>query len=155
MFWYFNAKKTMKIISTFLLGFGVAVIAFTSCKKQDDPPAKSSLSSYIQGTWKATFRATDDNANGVMDASEKVVDSADLGNTFTFNPNSTFVIKQTGVTVGEEIWTLTNNNTYLKLMDTAAGGVPEFLHIDFLSSSAMTLRDTIGGTAQWIVLEKL
>lgn len=63
---------------------GLATTLFASSCKKDEQDL-------LVGTWTAQYGAEDDNNNGVMDASEKIV-STDHKNTLTLNADGTGVI---------------------------------------------------------------
>jgi hypothetical protein len=139
-------KKSKLVIACICLLF----VAFASCKKKHNPSAQDN----IVGKWKITEEATDLNGNGVMDANEIHIDTSLSNIIVTFNANGTAITSLSGLPYYSFLWALTNNSTYLKTTDTSSGGAIQFLHIDNLTSSSMTLKDTTGGTVGWEVWTK-
>ena len=129
---------------------GIAVFAFASCKKKNNP----SVSDRLHGTWRPAFNAADANGNGVLDASEKVADSTSTVFKMTFNSNNTLVIYYMDTAIDQQSWNLQNGDTYIKFLDSAVGASPLYLHIDEITSSSMTLKDTSGGVVSWSIYAK-
>ena len=140
----------MKFRTVLFMGASVAIFAFASCKKK----SSASVSSNLQGTWRATYDAVDANGNGVLDANEKVTDTTTAKFKMTINSNNTLVIYYMDTAIDQQSWTLQNGDTYIKFLDTAAGSTPTYQHIDNISSSSMTLKDTTGGIVSWTIYAK-
>lgn len=140
----------MKLANIALTGLCITLIVFASCKKHNNP----SVSDNLVGTWKATYTATDTNGNGIMDPNERMVDTADANFRLVFNANGTLALTLFGTPIAQSSWSLINSNTYLKTVDTGSAGTTTIQHIDNLTSSSLTLKDTTGGTATWTIFAK-
>lgn len=125
--------------------------AFTSCKKSKSSPQHDN----VTGNWKKTAYAIDTNNNGVMDANEVLpIDSVSAKLIVVFNGDGSGQIITGNVTLNQFAWSLENNNTLLKLIYRDPAGKTTIQHIDNLTSSAMTLKDTSGISAIWDIFNK-
>jgi hypothetical protein len=127
------------------------LFAVVSCKKSSSSP---SVQSEIVGTWVASKDAVDLNGNGVMEANEIYADTSFPGATLVFSSSGTFSDVFMGIPLVTGSWKLVNNNTYLETSDTLYGGSTDYQHIDNLTTTSLTLRDTTGGQTSWTILTK-
>jgi hypothetical protein len=149
-------KNTLKSI------FGISaicLIAFASCKKKEDDSTKSRLT----GKWKWTQYATDDNNNGIRDASE-LIQVNDTGVVFLyFNDNGSGLETFSDVGITDTIpftWALENGDKDIRLISTmnTANPAGTLTHIEALSGSEMILKDTATSVAgivnSWNIFKK-
>ena len=92
-----------------------------------------------------------------MDAGEVITgDTSWLHQTLTFNGNGTLSGSYYN-SISTAKWEFASNNTWLKVTSTDTGlsyGQVNYLQIINLSSSALTLKDTVGGI-NWFMYTKL
>lgn len=86
--------------------FALGVLAFGSCKKDDDGKSRHDM---IVGTWSTYRVGSDDNANGMFDASEQdTVATGDMS-TVTFNGDGSGSLVSPLITL-PFTWNLGNND---------------------------------------------
>ncbi|HRO42958.1 MAG TPA: hypothetical protein PL009_08995 [Flavipsychrobacter sp.] len=143
------------------LTLSIAVVAamIAGCKKDDKDQSRRDM---ITGAWTISQGGTDANNNGIIDAGE-VENASDttMSGTMTFNNNGTAaaVFNVMGLPIGlSGTWELVNNENALRMISTFAGSTDtSYFEIKALSTSNLTLRDTLGASmndASWIVLKK-
>ena len=141
-------NKNLLIILSVCFTFAACL----SCKKT----TKSSVQhDDIMGKWRRTRVAIDTNGNKKIDDLELLSPSSyDSTHVLVFNSDGSGLITSSNVSVGTFSWSLENNNTYLRIdyAGSATGTITQ--HIDTLSSSAMTLRDTTGVSVVWNLYTK-
>jgi len=132
-----------------------AGLSFASCSK----PGSSSSSATVVGTWTMQRQATDNNGNGIADASEWSTAASQGITLATLTVNSggsgsehykaSFTVAGTTYnidTMENFTWALENSNTYIAVTQ---GGTTTHMHLDTLTANLMTTKDTTGGTASW------
>lgn len=140
----------MNKITIAAIGICIVLAAFASCKKKHNPSVQDNL----LGKWKLNKEAIDTNGNGKMDANEVFTDTSSANYLLIFNADGTITETYLNVPARQLTWSLENNNTYLKIVDTSSGGKTTHKHIDELTSTSMTWKDTTGGTATWTIFAK-
>ncbi len=142
----------MKPTHLILLAAACMIIALDSCKKKSNGnPTKDNL----VGTWNPTTEAKDANGNGVMDGAEVVAAYLYGGHKLAFNADGTVsILAINGGLSGEWTWALEQNNTYLRTADKKTGTNVVYQHMDNITSTAMTLKDTTGGVTTWYIFAK-
>lgn len=129
----------MKTLSKLLVVAGLFMMAFASCKKDDNSSSPSS-SIVTQGQWKVTLFSE----NGVVETSK-------FSNyVFTFNSNGTVTAVRSGSTVNGS-WSDGNDDSQKKLNMNFASPVDfteisDDWHILQESSSKIELEDVSGGS---------
>jgi hypothetical protein len=129
-------KKTTLAIAVATM----AVFSFSSCKKDDDSPSRSSM---IIGTWKETENGEDTNNNGTWESSEKQSVASVDAVTLVFSGNGTGTINASGFT-GTTTWTLLNNDNDVHIVATLPiVGTQTFdFNIVSLTQQNVVVRDT-------------
>ena len=139
----------MKNITAILLILATGLLTFPACKKNHSSSVP--VSTEITGKWKLVKYGIDINGNGKMDSYEVVTDTSSVI-VWAFNMDSTCTISNALGVVSSFNWALKFNNTYVKT--TYPMGLNGWYHIDNISSSSLTLRDTSGGGIVWDILSK-
>jgi hypothetical protein len=138
-------KRNIKLV------FGVCamgLIAIGACKKSSN----SSPSTPVSGKWKLVQDGFDLNSNDTLDANEITADSSSTYYTFNNNGSGsvTGMLGTTSIT-SPFTWTLLYTNTWLK---EVIGTDTTYYHVDALTATSMTLRDTTGGFVNWTIYTK-
>lgn len=125
------------------------LIAVAACKKENN---NDQVKENLTGKWKATTNALDDNGNGIMDAGETFPDGIYLTHNLVFTSDGVLTIVNGTIIAGKKNWELAHGNTYLHTFESTSS---TYYHIDALTSSSFTLKDTTGGHITWITFAKL
>ncbi len=130
------------------------IIAALSCKK---PGGSTPVSTAIIGSWAYSKVYIDTNLNGIMDANEMFSDTSFPHQVLKYNSDGTVIGTYYGAPWSKGTWELTNNNTYIKTTDTAAGAIPSYAQIISISSTSFEVKDTAttgGHHVEWVFLTK-
>jgi hypothetical protein len=134
-----------------IIGMCLLLAAFLSCNQKSG----SSVKDNIVGKWKVVKDATDLNGNGKIDANEEVTDTANADFLLIFDANGSFTITAAGIQVAEMTWTLENDNTVVRTIDTSSGARDTtYQHIDNITATNMTLKDSSVVPVKWSVFVK-
>jgi DNA-binding beta-propeller fold protein YncE len=137
----------MKYVILFIaLSAGMAI--FVACKK-----TSGGAKSMLEAKWKSEQAGYDANGN-------KAIDSNELHTTDSLNEYRLFNSDGSGAEIGVNFgnyplpfyWALSTDNQYLRITDTSNNAT--IFHIDVLTNTQLTLRDTAGGVAVWNVYKK-
>jgi len=141
----------MKSLKLAVGSIALASFFFFSCSKSD---SNSSSSNKLVGSWNYITSISDDNNNGVIDATDGVDSLAAFGFEVTFNANGTgSTTSLLDTTVNNLTWTLSNNNTTLGVkMDTDS--VFSYVTLVSLTSTQMQIKDTNNTPTNWVNLTK-
>jgi hypothetical protein len=139
-------KTTKSVLAVLVLGITV----MSACKKSD---SNKSTHDKIVGSWKIAQIYVDTNGNGVQDAGELLTDTSLAHQILQFNANATVITTYYGIPVSQATWSLSNNDTYLNLLDTSSGSNPDHISIQSITSNSLVLKDTSDAT-EWIYLTK-
>lgn len=141
----------MKSLKLAVGSIALASFFFFSCSKTK---SNSTSSSSLVGTWNYVTSITDDNKNGVIDATDNVDTLTALGLQVTFNANGTgSTTSLLDTTISPLTWTLTNNNTTLGVkMDTDS--VFDYVTVVSLTSTQMQIKDDSDSTINWVNFTK-
>lgn len=141
----------MKSLKLAVGSIALASFFFFSCSKTD---TKSSISSRILGTWNYDTYITDNNNNGVIDATDQVDTLTDFGFKVTFNANGTgSTTSLLDTTIKNLTWNLANNNTELGVkLDTDT--TFEYSTIVSCTATQMQLKNTGDSLITWLNLIK-
>ena len=128
-------------------------LTFASCKKS------SSSSPTVVATWTMQRQATDNNMNGVADASEWVTMASqgitlatltvNSGGTGSQHIKGSFTVGSTTINVDTTeyfTWVLENSNTYIAVNQS---GTTTHMHLDTLTNNLMVTKDTSNSTITW------
>lgn len=141
----------MKLLKLAVGSIALASFFFFSCSKSD---SKSNSSNALVGTWNYVTSISDDNNNGVIDATDGVDSLAAFGIKVTFNANGTGSTTSLMDTTTQNLsWTLSNNNTTLGVKldtDTAFS----YVTVVSLTSTQMQIKDTTSSPTNWVNLSK-
>lgn len=131
---------------TFVLAF--AAIAFASCNKSNN---NNQTKDNLIGTWTAATNATDNNGNGIMDANETFPDTRYVMYDLAFSADGKLTYLNNHIVAGIANWELTTDNSYLRIFETTNS---LSYHIDAITASVLTVKDTSGGRISWVVFNK-
>ena len=115
----------------------IGIYAFSSCSKSG---SSSNPQTEITGTWKITSQSYDSNSSGTLN---KVVtsDTSWAHAFYVFNSTGTFVRTYYSQT-SQATWSLVNNNSYLKFIDTSSSARTTYDLIVSLNSTTLQIKDT-------------
>jgi len=132
----------MKKVTVAIAVAAMAVLSFSSCKKDDDNNGPTGRAAQVVGTWTPTFEGLDDNQNGIWEASEKT--PATLAGTLKFESNGTGSVTLQGVPFGTLTWSLMNNDNDLRVIQTLTGFGTDttYFNIVSLTANEAIVRDT-------------
>lgn len=123
-----------------------------SCSKSTGPSLQHNE---ITGKWRKTRSAIDTNGNGKMDPIELLApDSYDSTHVFVFNSDGSGQIIYQNLIAGSFSWSLENKNSYLRMSYPGTSAAPTLQHMDTLTTTAMTLKDTTGSRLSWSLYNK-
>lgn len=142
-------KRLNRIITT----AGASLLLLGSCKKDNNN--NNVVHDNLIGSWKAVTDARDSNNNGIIDAGETTPDAMFVNYLWVFKSDGTLSYMEYGtILAGQWSWQLVANNSYLKTTDAGAAGTVIYKHIDNISSTSLTLKDTSGGVTTWVTFQK-
>ncbi len=134
----------------------LASIAMFSCSKSSSSTSSTATKDNMVGTWIITSTASDNNGNGVKDATEIVTSDTSWAHQLsTFNANGTFADNYYNFAIHGN-WELLNNNTWVKITVTDTGvnyGLTGYSQILSISSTELSIKDTSGGVS-WTTYRK-
>lgn len=125
----------------------VLFLMASACRKDKDNHVRENL----LGKWKATENGRDDNANGKLDDGESFPDIVYVGNDVVFDADGTLTLVNSTSLRGRKTWELLHGDSYLRITEPAYA---TDYHIDAITSSSLTLKDTSNGRISWYMFSK-
>ncbi len=128
-------------------------LAFEACKKSDDGSNASNKDKII-GKWMQTYDASDNNQNGILDASERMVLKAGDYNYVTYYNSGTFLdsaMYQSNFQKIPGVYTFSTDEKYVTMSFL---GYPVKYQINQLDGDNLILGDTSTNPDTWIIYVK-